>query len=70
MKLGVDLVLVEQLLLDARDKNRTLWLKSEYGGPALDQWRSMWFFTATVGVTHRNEPERRNRADSGRARRG
>lgn len=38
------LVLVEQLLLDARDKNRTLWLRSEYGEPALDQWRSDWFF--------------------------
>lgn len=38
------LVLVEQLLLDARDKNRTLWLKSEYGEPALDQWRRDWFF--------------------------
>jgi hypothetical protein len=38
------LALVEQLLLDARDSERTLWLKSEYGAPALDQWRSEWFF--------------------------
>ena len=38
------LALVEQLLLDARDSERSLWLKSEYGTPALDQWRSAWFF--------------------------
>ncbi|MGP4032822.1 hypothetical protein [Pseudarthrobacter sp. 1C304] len=38
------LVLVEQLLLDARDTSRTLWLKSEYGAPALDPWRRDWFF--------------------------
>lgn len=38
------LALVEQLLLDARDEDRTLWLKSEYGEPALDQWRNEWFF--------------------------
>lgn len=36
--------LVEQLLVDARDETRTLWLKSEYGEPALDQWRSEWVF--------------------------
>lgn len=35
---------VEQLLVDARDETRTLWLKSEYGEPALEQWRSEWFF--------------------------
>lgn len=35
---------VEQLLVDARDRDRTLWLKSEYGEPALDQWRRNWFF--------------------------
>ncbi|WP_458115674.1 hypothetical protein [Arthrobacter sp. D2-10] len=38
------LALLEQLLLDARDRERALWLKSEYGAPALDQWRSEWFF--------------------------
>lgn len=38
------LALVEQLLLDARDSDRSLWLKSEYGAPALDQWRREWFF--------------------------
>ncbi|MFJ5956574.1 hypothetical protein ACIQC5_11530 [Paenarthrobacter sp. NPDC092416] len=38
------LALVEQLLVDARDSDRTLWLKSEYGEPALDQWRKDWFF--------------------------
>lgn len=38
------LALVEQLLLDARDGERSLWMKSEYGAPALDQWRSEWFF--------------------------
>jgi hypothetical protein len=38
------LALVEQLLVDARDETRTLWLKSEYGEPALDQWRSEWYF--------------------------
>lgn len=38
------LALVEQLLLDARDCERSLWLKSEYGAPALDKWRSEWFF--------------------------
>ncbi len=38
------LALVERLLLDARDEDRTLWLKSEYGEPALDQWRDEWFF--------------------------
>ncbi|WP_222612638.1 hypothetical protein [Arthrobacter sp. PM3] len=36
--------LVEQLLVDARDETRTLWLKSEYGEPALDQWRGEWYF--------------------------
>jgi hypothetical protein len=38
------LALAEQLLLDARDNKRGLWLKSEYGAPALDQWRNEWFF--------------------------
>lgn len=38
------LALVEQLLVDARDETRTLWLKSEYGEPALDQWRNEWYF--------------------------
>ncbi|WP_437773531.1 hypothetical protein [Arthrobacter sp. KNU40] len=38
------LALAEQLLIDARDETRTLWLKSEYGEPALDQWRSEWYF--------------------------
>lgn len=45
---GIDsvsgLALVEQLLLDARDSERTFWLKSEYGAPELDQWRGEWFF--------------------------
>lgn len=35
---------VEQLLIDALDETRTLWLKSEYGEPALDKWRSEWYF--------------------------
>jgi hypothetical protein len=38
------LALMEQLLVDARDETRTLWLKSEYGEPALEQWRSEWYF--------------------------
>jgi hypothetical protein len=38
------LALVEQLLVDARDEKRTLWMKSEYGEPALDQWRREWWF--------------------------
>jgi hypothetical protein len=36
--------LVEPLLMDARDTRRTLWMKSEYGAPALEQWRAEWFF--------------------------
>ncbi|KUM35212.1 hypothetical protein [Arthrobacter sp. EpRS71] len=35
---------VEQLLLDARDGTRKLWLKGEYGKPALEQWRGDWLF--------------------------
>ncbi|MEV4954056.1 hypothetical protein [Paenarthrobacter nitroguajacolicus] len=42
------LALVEQLLVDARDETRTLWLKSEYGELALDQWRSEWYFGCPV----------------------
>lgn len=38
------LAIVEQLLLDARDRERALWMKSEYGVPALDQWRGDWYF--------------------------
>ncbi|MET1156596.1 hypothetical protein [Arthrobacter sp.] len=38
------LALTEQLLVDARDETGTLWLKSEYGEPALEQWRSEWRF--------------------------
>lgn len=38
------LALVEQLLADARDETRKLWLKGEYGEPALEQWREDWFF--------------------------
>lgn len=38
------LALVEPLLLDARDSDRALWMKSEYGSPALTQWRSEWYF--------------------------
>lgn len=38
------LALVERLLLDARDSDRALWMKSEYGSPALTQWRSEWYF--------------------------
>lgn len=33
------LQLAERLLIDARDENRELWLKMEYGKPALDGWR-------------------------------
>lgn len=35
---------VEQLLLDARDGDRALWMKSEYGDPDLNQWRGEWYF--------------------------
>ena len=38
------LALVENLLADARDDTRNLWLKGEYGEPALEQWRKDWFF--------------------------
>lgn len=41
---------VEQLLVDARDQTRSLWLKLEYGAPALDGWRRpAWFASPKKG---------------------
>lgn len=51
-KLDADsaLRLAEQLLLDARDPQRSLWLKLEYGEPALDGWREeTWFASPKKG---------------------
>ncbi|MDN5563688.1 MAG: hypothetical protein L0G49_07940 [Luteococcus sp.] len=40
----------EQLLQDARDAGRGLWLKLEYGDPALDNWRRQsWFASPKKG---------------------
>lgn len=36
----------EQLLADARDPSRGLWLKLEYGDPALNGWRQESFFAS------------------------
>jgi len=44
LEAGSALALVEQLLVDARDETRKLWLKGEYGEPALEQGREDWFF--------------------------
>ncbi|MCT1396436.1 phospholipase D-like domain-containing protein [Microbacterium sp. p3-SID338] len=42
--------LAERLLLDARDPGRSLWLKLEYGEPALDGWREeSWFASSKQG---------------------
>lgn len=42
--------LAEQLLADARDAQRGLWLKLEYGAPALDGWREeSWFASPKKG---------------------
>lgn len=35
---------VERLLADAREPERSLWVKVEGGAPALDQWRQEWRF--------------------------
>ncbi|MGW9403132.1 hypothetical protein ACWGQ2_04085 [Arthrobacter sp. NPDC055585] len=44
------LQLAEQLLIDARDPQRSLWLKLEYGEPALDGWREeTWFASPKKG---------------------
>ncbi|MCV7496193.1 hypothetical protein M3B31_006730 [Micrococcus luteus] len=44
------LQLAEQLLVDARDPGRRLWLKLEYGEPALDGWReASWFASPKKG---------------------
>ena len=44
------LQLAEQLLVDARDPQRSLWLKLEYGEPALDGWREeAWFASPKKG---------------------
>ncbi|GAA1719537.1 hypothetical protein [Brachybacterium phenoliresistens] len=44
------LQLAEQLLADARDPGRGLWLKLEYGEPALDGWREdSWFASPKKG---------------------
>lgn len=44
------LQLAEQLLLDSRDPQRALWLKLEYGEPALDGWREeAWFASPKKG---------------------
>lgn len=41
---------VERLLIDARDPNRELWVKLEYGEPALDGWREpSWFASPKKG---------------------
>lgn len=36
----------ERLLADARDPSRGLWVKLEYGDPALDDWREASFFAS------------------------
>ena len=36
----------EQLLIDARDPDRKLWLKLEYGKPALEDWRKPSYFAS------------------------
>jgi len=41
---GSALAMVEHLLADARDETRKLWLKGEYGAPALEQWREEYLF--------------------------
>ncbi|MGP5127696.1 phospholipase D-like domain-containing protein [Brachybacterium tyrofermentans] len=42
--------LAERLLADARDTDRSLWLKLEYGEPALDGWRQeSWFASPKKG---------------------
>ncbi|WP_225737956.1 hypothetical protein [Pseudoclavibacter chungangensis] len=44
------LQLAESLLADARDGERGLWLKLEYGEPALDGWRAeSWFASPKKG---------------------
>lgn len=44
------LQLAEQLLADARDPGRGLWLKLEYGEPALEGWReASWFASPKKG---------------------
>ena len=40
------LSLAERLLDDARDEHRTLWLKLEYGDPALEEWREDSYFAS------------------------
>ncbi|WP_345081200.1 phospholipase D-like domain-containing protein [Brachybacterium paraconglomeratum] len=40
------LQLAETLLADARDDDRTLWLKLEYGAPKRDGWREPSFFAS------------------------
>lgn len=40
------LQLAERLLVDARDDTRGLWLKLEYGEPALDGWREASYFAS------------------------
>ncbi|WP_281873135.1 phospholipase D-like domain-containing protein [Brachybacterium paraconglomeratum] len=39
--------LAERLLVDARDPERRLWLKLEYGEPNLDGWRGPSFFASS-----------------------
>lgn len=42
--------LAEELLADARDGGRSLWLKLEYGEPGLDSWREpSWFASPKKG---------------------
>ena len=38
--------LAEQLLVDARDPDRSLWLTLEYGQPGLDNWRKQFRFAS------------------------
>lgn len=38
--------LAEELLVDARDASRSLWLKLEYGAPGLDSWREPSYFAS------------------------
>lgn len=40
------LQIAEQLLVDARDPQRGLWLKLEYGQPALEEWRQESYFAS------------------------
>lgn len=47
---ATSLQLAEGLLVEARESSRTLWVKLEYGDPALDAWRERsWFASPKKG---------------------